>query len=312
MRRSIIGCLAAACLWASAASAGPKDAQYVVGPGDVLQLNVWQAPSLDRQLTVRSDGILVLPMAGEMRAAGMTLQQLEEQVARRLGDYNRNVNQVSFTVTEFKSRSIYVLGRVVSPGKYAYADAVNLFDLIREAGGFTDDALKTRVKVVHRQGGQEKIEYANVDQALNDGNLDQLPQVRAGDTVIIAKRNGSVEAGSDGVQILGSVRAPAIYALEDVNDLVGVMLLAGGPNEDANLKRVKVVRQDPAGATTALEFNVDSYLTQGVVSQNPTCQPGDTVWVPRKRGALAKSLRVVPLILGSIGSSIGLYYALTK
>lgn len=312
MRRSIFSCLLAACLWASAASAGPKDAQYVVGPGDVLQLNVWQAPSLDRQLTVRSDGILVLPMAGELRAAGLTLQQLEEQVARRLGDYNRNVNQVSFAVTEFKSRSIYVLGRVVSPGKYAYADAVNLFDLIREAGGFTDDALKTRVKVVHRQGPQEKIEYANVDQALNDGNLEALPQVRAGDTVIIAKRNGSVEAGSDGVQILGSVRAPAIYALEDVNDLVGVMLLAGGPNEDANLKRVKVVRQDPAGATTALEFNVDSYLTQGVVSQNPTCQPGDTVWVPRKRGALAKSLRVVPLILGSIGSSIGLYYALTK
>lgn len=312
MRRSIIGCLAAACLWASAASAGPKDAQYVVGPGDVLQLNVWQAPSLDRQLTVRSDGILVLPMAGELRAAGMTLQQLEEQVARRLGDYNRNVNQVSFTVTEFKSRSIYVLGRVVSPGKYAYADAVNLFDLIREAGGFTDDALKTRVKVVHRQGGQEKIDYANVDQALNDGNLDQLPMVRAGDTVIIAKRNGSVEAGSDGVQILGSVRAPAIYALEDVNDLVGVMLLAGGPNEDANLKRVKVVRQDSTGATVAFDFNVDAYLTQGVVSQNPVCQPGDTVWVPRKRGALARSLRVVPLVLGSIASSIGIYYAITK
>lgn len=312
MRRSIISCLAAACLWASAASAGPKDAQYVVGPGDVLQLNVWQAPSLDRQLTVRSDGILVLPMAGEMRAAGLSLQQLEEQVARRLGDYNRNVNQVSFTVTELKSRSIYVLGRVVSPGKYAYADAVNLFDLIREAGGFTDDALKTRVKVVHRQGGQEKIDYANVDQALNDGNLDQLPQVRAGDTVIIAKRNGSVEAGSDGVQILGSVRAPAIYALEDVNDLVGVMLLAGGPNEDANLGRVKLVRQDSTGVTVALEFNVASYLTQGVVSQNPVCQPGDTVWVPRKRGALAKSLRVVPLVLGSIASTIGIYYALHR
>jgi protein involved in polysaccharide export with SLBB domain len=312
MRRSIIACLAAACLWASAASAGPKDAQYVVGPGDVLQLNVWQAPSLDRQLTVRSDGILVLPMAGEMRAAGLTMQQLEEQVARRLGDYNRNVNQVSFTVTEFKSRSIYVLGRVVSPGKYAYADAVNLFDLIREAGGFTDDALKTRVKVVHRQGGQEKIDYANVDQALNDGNLDQLPQVRAGDTVIVAKRNGSVEAGSDGVQILGSVRVPAIYALEDVNDLVGVMLLAGGPNDDANLKRVKVVRENASGTTEAIEFNVDAYLTQGVVSQNPVCQPGDTVWVPRKRGALARSLRIVPLVLGSIASSIGIYYAITK
>jgi protein involved in polysaccharide export with SLBB domain len=49
-----------------------------------------------------------------------------------------------------------VLGRVVTPGKYAYADPINLFDLIREAGGFAEDALRTRVKVVHRQGNERR------------------------------------------------------------------------------------------------------------------------------------------------------------
>jgi protein involved in polysaccharide export with SLBB domain len=312
MRRSIVGWLLAICACAATAVAAPKESAYVVGPGDVLQLSVWQAPNLDRQLTVRADGMVVLPMAGEMRAAGLTLKQLEEQVARRLGDFNRSVTQASVTVAEQTSRSIYVLGRVISPGKYAYADAVNLFDLVREAGGFAEDALKTRVKVVHRQGEQERIEYADVEQALDDGSIDQLPLVRPGDTVIVPKRNGSAEAGSDGVQIVGEVRSPAIYALEDVNDLVGVMLLAGGPTEQANLKRVRLVRSDAKAVTTSTEFNVEDYLKQGNVSQNPTCQPGDTVWVPRKRGAWARSLRIVPLVLGSIASGIGIYYSVNR
>src|SRR5262245_42044639 len=228
--------LVALCLWAAVASADPSasaSAPYAVSPGDVLQLVVPQVPSLDRQLTVRSDGMIVLPLAGEMRASGLTLVQLQEQIVRRLSDFNRQVSSVSLSLAETKTRSIYVLGRVVTPGKYAYTEPINLFDLIREAGGFAEDGLRTRVNVVHRQGAEEKIEYANVDAALNSGNLAGLPLVRAGDTVIVAKRNGSQEAGADGVQIIGEVRSPSIYALEDVNDLVGMMLLAGGPVESA-------------------------------------------------------------------------------
>jgi protein involved in polysaccharide export with SLBB domain len=311
MRRIIVFVLAV-CI-ASGAAAGNKDSQYVVGVGDVLQLNVWQVPSLDRQLTVRADGMIVLPMAGEIRASGNTLQQLEEQIARRLADFNRNVNQVALSVTEVKSRSIYVLGRVISPGKYAYSDAINLFDLIREAGGFAEDALRTRVKVVHRQGEVERVEYANVAAALDGGTIDALPMVRAGDTVIVSKRNGTLEAGADGIQIIGEVRSPAIYALEDVNDLVGVLLMAGGPSDQANLRKVRLVRADAdGGGTVAREFNLESYLNRGVATQNPRCEPGDTIYVPKKRGNLARSLRVIPLVLGSIGTSLGIYYSVTR
>lgn len=310
--RRIIPFVLALCI-ANGAAAAAKDAQYVVGVGDVLQLNVWQVPSLDRQLTVRADGMIVLPMAGEMRATGNTIQQLEEQIARRLTDFNRNVNQVSLAVTEFKSRSIYVLGRVVSPGKYAYADAINLFDLVREAGGFAEDALRTRVKVVHRQGDMERVEYANVAAALDAGTIDALPMVRAGDTVIVSKRNGALEAGSDGIQIIGEVRSPAMYALEDVNDLVGVLLMAGGPSDQANLSKVRLVRADAdGGGTVAREFNVEAYLNRGVATQNPRCEPGDTIYVPKKRGNLARSLRVVPMVLGSIAAGLGIYYSVTK
>jgi polysaccharide export outer membrane protein len=308
MRRSIFSCLVAACCWAGAAMAGSNDGAYVVGPGDVLQLNVWQAPNLDRSLTVRADGMVVLPLAGEIRAAGLTTPQLEDQIARRLGDYNRNVHEVTLTLAESKTRSVYVLGHVVAPGKYSYADAVSLFDVIREAGGFTEDALKTRVKVVHRDNGQEKVEYAET--ALDDGSIDKLPKVKAGDTVMVAKRNGSVEGGSDGVQVLGAVRTPAIYELEDVKDLVGVLLLAGGPLDTANLKGVKLVRSDATGNKVAHEFNLSNYFNHGMVKENPSCQSGDTVYVPNKRGPLSSSVRTVSIALGSVATSIGLYYAI--
>jgi len=311
MRRPI-SILLVMCLWATAALAGTKDSQYVVGAGDVLQLAVPQVPSLDRQLVVRSDGMIVLPMAGEMRAGGLTLTQLEEQVVRRLADFNRSVTQVSMSVTEFKSRSIYVLGRVVTPGKYAYADPINLFDLIREAGGFAEDALRTRVKVVHRQGNQEKIEYANVESALNGGNIDALPMVRAGDTIIVSKRNGTQEFGADGIQVIGEVRSPSIYALEDVTDLVGMLLLAGGPTETSKLDKVRLVRTDSNGATKSTEYDVEAYLERGVASQNPDCQAGDTIYVPRKLGTVSRFLRNISIGLGIVASGLAINAALQK
>jgi protein involved in polysaccharide export with SLBB domain len=298
--------------WATVVSAAAKDGQYVVGAGDVLQLTVPQVSSLDRQITVRPDGMIVLPMAGEMRAGGITLEQLEYQIARRLSDFNRNVGAVSLSVAESKSRSIYVLGRVVTPGKYAFADPIHLFDLIREAGGFAEDALRTRVKVVHRQGDQERIEYANVESALNNGDLDSLPLVRAGDTVIVSKRNGTQEVGADGIQIIGEVRSPSIYALEDVNDLVGMMLLAGGPTESANLDKVRLVRTDTSGRTMSYRVNVEDYLQGGVASQNPEVQAGDTIYVPRKLGTVGRFLRNVSISLGIVLSGFAVYQAVQK
>src|SRR5262249_53825776 len=158
--------------------------------------------------------------------------------------------------------------------------------------------------------GQEKIEYADVEAALADGSIDKLPKVKAGDTVIVAKRNGSVEGGSDGVQVLGAVRTPAIYALEDVKDLVGVLLLAGGPLDTANLKSVKVVRADDKGNKVAHDFNLSNYFDHGMVKENPNCQSGDTVFVPSKRGPLGSTVRTISIALGTVASSVGLYYAI--
>ena len=141
---------------------------------------------------------------------------------------------------------------------------------------------------------------------MNGSNLDGLPQVRAGDTVIVSKRNGTQEVGADGVQIIGEVRAPSIYALEDVTDMVGMLLLAGGPMETSKLDKVRLVRTDASGVTVSREYNVQSYLERGVSSQNPECQAGDTIYVPRKLGTVGRFLRNVSIGLGIVASGLAI------
>lgn len=313
MKRVLCSAMLFLALSFSIVAADANNTQYKIGVGDVLQLNVWQVPSLDRQIAVRPDGMIVLPMAGELKAEGRTLVELERQIVDRLRDFNRNVSEVSLSVTEYRSRSIYVLGRVVKPGKYSYADEIKLFDLVREAGGFLEDALRSRVKLVHRVGDTETIEYVNVELALNNGTLNQLPSVRAGDTVIIPKRVGSGYAGREGVQLIGEVRSPSIYPLENVNDLVGFMLMAGGPTDQANLKKVRLVRRSQGSAgSTARRIDVTEFLENGVLSSNPKIEAGDTIFVPRRPRSWYRTLRTASLLLGTVGSGLGLYFALNN
>jgi protein involved in polysaccharide export with SLBB domain len=108
------------------------------------------------------------------------------------------------------------------------------------------------------------------------------------------------------------VRAPSIYALEDVNDLVGMLLLAGGPTEAANMGKVRVVRTDTTGRTLSHEYNVESYLKSGAATQNPECQSGDTIYVPRKIGTWSRVLRNVSLTAGIVLSGFAIYNASTR
>jgi len=89
---------------------------YHLGVGDVLQLSVWQQPTLDRELTVRDDGTVVVPLVGEVKAAGLTVPELEDLLARRLRSFNRDITEVSVTVSKYQSLQIYVMGAVAKPG----------------------------------------------------------------------------------------------------------------------------------------------------------------------------------------------------
>lgn len=90
---------------------------FVLGPEDVLEVTVWRNADLTKTVVVRPDGMISLPLIGDLRASGLTANQLAGEIAKRLSEYKDNPT-VAVNVKEINSYSVYVLGEVTKPGKY--------------------------------------------------------------------------------------------------------------------------------------------------------------------------------------------------
>src|SRR3989441_5674489 len=124
----------------------PGSATYRLGSGDVLNVEVVGRRDLSQQYTVGQDGVLFMPLTGGVNAEGKTVNELSAELARRLSLYDRDITQVNVSVSEFRSRKIFVLGSVLHPGKYSFAQLPTVWDAIGEAGGPAEDAQLSAVE----------------------------------------------------------------------------------------------------------------------------------------------------------------------
>src|SRR5215469_6652528 len=133
---------------------------YLIGPGDVLAINVWKEPDISKALPVRSDGKISLPLAGEIEASGKTPKALEQDISTRLQAYISDP-EVTVIVQEIKSRKFNILGQVTKPGAYLLTDSTTVLDAIAMAGGFRDFAKRKSIYVlrVSPDGKHEKLPF---------------------------------------------------------------------------------------------------------------------------------------------------------
>jgi polysaccharide export outer membrane protein len=149
------------------AGATPAEAEYRLGPEDVIEVFVWKEPEASTTVTVRSDGRISLPLAGELDASGKTAVELQQEITTRLGQY---VNQpvVNVMVKQINSMKISVLGEVRRPDVYKIKSRVTVLDAIAMAGGFTDLARPSKVVVLRNTpSGPERI-MVNIKQLVGD------------------------------------------------------------------------------------------------------------------------------------------------
>ena len=140
---------------------------YVLGPEDVLDVFVWKEPELSTTVTIRPDGRVSLPLAGELDASGRTAVQLQQQIAERLKRYI-NEPVVNVMVKQINSLKISVLGEVHRPDVYRIKNRVTVLDAIAMAGGFTDLAKPNRIVVLRTTAsGQHRI-MVNINQMVAD------------------------------------------------------------------------------------------------------------------------------------------------
>jgi polysaccharide export outer membrane protein len=160
--------------------------EYYIGPEDVLDIIVWRNGDLSKQVTVRPDGRISLPLLGDIEANGLTPAELTTRIANRLKQF-KETPTVSVIVQAVNSYAIYVLGEVGKPGKHPLKSKTTLLQAITMAGGFTQTAARNRM-VIFRLGegknSEEKLKASYYDIVMKDGS-NQNVLLKPGDTIVV-------------------------------------------------------------------------------------------------------------------------------
>ncbi|MFZ0256487.1 MAG: XrtA/PEP-CTERM system exopolysaccharide export protein [Gammaproteobacteria bacterium] len=166
----------------------PKVAsQYIIGPGDILEVYVWLVPEISRTVPVRPDGRITTPLVDDMQAVGKTPTQLardiEQELAKHIKQPNVSVIAKNFVGT-FREQ-IRVVGQAAEPQARPFREDITLLDVIIEVGGLTEFAAGNRAKIVRRTGnGPQEIKVRLGDLVLN-GDISANVAMQPGDILII-------------------------------------------------------------------------------------------------------------------------------
>ncbi|HTV65701.1 MAG TPA: polysaccharide biosynthesis/export family protein [Bryocella sp.] len=158
---------------------------YVVGIGDVLDVNVWKESELSKAVGVRPDGMITLPLVGEIRAVGLTPDQLRDQITAAL-DKVLSDPVVTVAVVAVNSLSYNVMGNVGKPGYYPLTHPITILDAIALCGGFRDFAKQNKIYVLRADanGKQEKI-FFNYKQVIRGQKMAQNILLQPNDTLVV-------------------------------------------------------------------------------------------------------------------------------
>ena len=182
--------LQAGCFTPTKALTYDVPAGFLLGPEDELEITVWGNKDLTRITPIRPDGLISMPIIGDVQAAGLTADALAQRIADRLKQYLATTPSVSVSVKTLNSYSVYVLGEVTKPGKFQLKSYVTVLQAISMAGGFTPFASKNKIQVVrvieNTDHKREQI-YIRVryDDLLNGRGESNNIVLLSGDTVVI-------------------------------------------------------------------------------------------------------------------------------
>jgi len=244
-----------------------------LGPGDLIEVNVYNVPELTTKARVSNSGDVYLPLIDYVHVEGLTQEEAQTVIEKRLSDggFVRNPH-VTIFVDEAASQGVTLLGEVGKPGIYPDVVDHKLYEVLSEAGGFTPSASRKIAIIRRNQPEPIRIELPrNLADDLS-GNVDILP----GDTITVP-------------------RAPIIYVVGDVGRPAGLLVdngtltvlqalaLAGGTNRTARMGGVRIIRKTPSGMT---ETPVQLKKMLEAKAPDVTLQADDILFVPVSGGRI--------------------------
>jgi len=164
-----------------------EESQYIISPGDVLYISVWENPDLTGEVIVRPDGMISFPLIDEVKAAGLTISELDKEMTERLKEYIR-FPDVSISLRAMGGQRVIILGEVKSPGVYSLKGRKTVLEAVALAGGFTKDAVLNSVIVI--KGGLKNPHPKRVDlaSALKKGKMKEDIVLDSQDIIFVPKK----------------------------------------------------------------------------------------------------------------------------
>lgn len=168
-------------------SGGPATEEYLIGPGDTLQVFVWRNPEISVTVPVRPDGKISTPLVEDMPASGKDPSRLARDIEKELSRYIKSP-VVTVIVTDFVGtfgEQIRVVGEATNPRALSYRSNMTLLDVMIEVGGLTEYAAGNGAKIIRRRGRETVRIPARLEDLMQDGDIDANVAMRPGDVLII-------------------------------------------------------------------------------------------------------------------------------
>jgi len=162
----------------------PADAEYKIGPQDVIRIDVWKEPDISRTIPVRPDGKISLPLLNDVQASGLTAMELATSLRESLSKYLTNP-QVTVTVTEINSRRVYLTGEVNKAGALPLLPGMTVLQALASGGGFTQFAKLKNIYVLRTENGKQVKHPFNYKEVVKGNLQEQNILLQPGDVIVV-------------------------------------------------------------------------------------------------------------------------------
>jgi polysaccharide export outer membrane protein len=248
--------------------AGPQDKDYIIGPEDVLEIQVWGNKDLNQVVFVRPDGRTSLPLVGEIGVSGKTVQALQDHLTNV---YEKTVKGavVTVIVKEIRSRPVYFIGGFGKPGVMQLTRELTLLQAISVIGGVVPNADAEKGFVLR---GDKRIPI-DFNRLVQRGDLSQNPKLEPGDSVVVPL--------ADAVYVNGEVKAPGVVKYTGDLTILKALTQVGGLTPLAAAGRIDVLRGN-AEKKERIRVDVDKMMRSPDENPDIRLQPNDIIFVPQR------------------------------
>ncbi|SKA78992.1 polysaccharide biosynthesis/export family protein [Desulfobaculum bizertense] len=244
---------------------------YLMGPGDSLELKVWQRPELsDRNIRVAPDGTISVMRIGMVQVKGRSIQDVTREISKRLSKFYERP-EVRLSVSRYANNKAFVLGRVTNPGLITFEGEGTLLEALALCGGLPllrKEAFLSKCAIIR---GRDRIVWVDLGDLL-EGNMALNAKIMNNDVIYIPESEDKV------AYVMGYVRSPGAIRLKSRITVLDAIMHSGGPAQGADMSRCYLVR-NKGGKPLIRRISLRDVVEKGDFSRNYIVEDNDVIYI---------------------------------